>query len=389
MATAKTDKDMTKLAPLAFSAGWNICELYFAKLSKKVILFDLTQLPPRLPELGSMPRWQRVKLIALRIETEVAQLGLPVPSSPRLDFDELAKGDQAETLFRERVLAFHIANFNQLAAVNGAQLLLAYRLGAALAMTVLTVRAPLKSPYATELKFAKVGTILEWLDALRTVLPIHSVDAVGFTLVQWRDWASKLKTNTPNDPRTTSSLRRQGESWRALLAGEKPAADMLEAEDYVRAATKMARRLGRLLISAAVSGLGLIALLVAGLLIAAAAWILSSGFSVTKLVAVALALGAPVGITASSIQSALKRTLSSAQAPIWGALLVDAIGEASYVNPAGRTPAHTAWWRRPWNRIWPVPTENQTDEDEDTPQVSDQNEAAPAAQFSPDSELRT
>ena len=371
--SARTDKDLAKLAPLAFSAGWNICELYFAKLPKRVKLLDPAQLPTRLPELSSMPGWQRAKLIALRTAAETAQLGILATASTSLSFDALGEEDDAATLFKQRIYALHVANFDQLAAVN-AQLLLAYRLGAALAMTVLTVRAPLKSPYANELKSARVGTILEWLDALRTVLPEHSVDAVRFTLIQWRDWAGKAKADAPNDPRSTSSLRKQGEGWRALLSGEKSAADMLEAEDYLRAATKMVRRLGRLLIASTISGLGIIALFVVGLLIAAGAWILSTGFSVTKLVAVALALGAPAGITASSIQAALKRSLSKAQTPIWEALLVEAIGEASYVNPLGRTPVHTPWWGRLWIRIWPVSRETQPDQDEDSIQVDDQTE---------------
>jgi hypothetical protein len=373
MASTKIDPDLTKLAPLAFSAGWNICELYFIKLPKRVKLLDPNQLPVRLPELSSMPAWQRAKLVALRTKAEIAKLGLPTTESSTLDFDELGQEEEAETLLKKRVYALHISNFNQLAAVN-AQLLLAYRLGVALAMTVLAVRAPLKSPYANELQGARVGTILEWLDALRSVLPAHSVDSVKFTLVQWRDWAANLKTNTSNDSRSTSSLRKQGEGWRALLSGEKSAVDTLEAEDYLRAATKLVKRLGRLLIASAVSGLGIAAMFVVALLILAGAWILSTGFSLTKLVAVVLALGAPAGITASSLQAALKRSLSTAQTPIWGALLVEAIGEASYINPAGHTPVHTPWWRRLCSEIRPASAETQTGDDEEAPQVSDQSE---------------
>lgn len=358
----KKEQDLTDLVPLAFSAGWNISELYFSKLPQKVKLLDAVELPPRLPELSTMPAWQRAQVTALRLAADIGRLGLPDNLPASLNFDALATKEAADASFRSQVYALHLAVFNALAA-RDARVLLSYRLGVALAMTVLSVRGKTPSPYSEELKAPRVGTIQQWLDGLRTLLPSHSADAVKYTLREWSSWAGKRKPGTPNDARSTGSLRRQGEQWRSLLSGEKPAADMLEVEDYARAASRMVKRIGGLVIRSTFSWLGLVTLLILLLLVGAALWILSTGVNLTKIVAVLLALGTPIGLTASSVRTAVKRSLAAAQAPIWSALLVEAIGEATYINPIGHTPAHVSLWRRAWLRVFPPPAQDDAESD--------------------------
>ena len=47
----------------------------------------------------------------------------------------------------------------------------------------------------------------------------------------------------PDEPATWLQLARQGELWRAVLAGEKSGSDLLEIEDYVDAADRLSERM--------------------------------------------------------------------------------------------------------------------------------------------------
>ncbi len=326
----------------AVELAWTISELYFERLPAQVRLLSKDDSPGwsgGLPELGTLPGWERASQTADRIKAQLANVtGTAVPWAFEIDTDTTA-GDLKESLFD-----LHLRVFRHLAA-SSSRTHLGYRLGVALAHTVMAVRKPVASPLATELDRYRVATILDWLGQLKRSLPAHSADAVSYGLEQWRDWAAK-PANVNDATDAVSAIGRQGRLWRDVLIGNRVAEDLLAPTDYVRAGTRMARWLGRLLLRFLASWVGLAIILTGALLAGAAYWLYRTGVDLTKVVAVALALLAPLGITATSAQATLKRAIGSMQRPLWDALLAEAIGEAAYVAPRGRTLARAPRWRR-------------------------------------------
>ena len=82
---------------------------------------------------------------------------------------------------------------------------------------------------------ARVVKVQAALADLASSLPQHAARAVALSLAQWMYWAGKPELNKHAvawpDPAVAAALSRQGEVWRALLAGEKRGQDMLSGDD--------------------------------------------------------------------------------------------------------------------------------------------------------------
>src|SRR6185312_9521126 len=68
-------------------------------------------------------------------------------------------------------------------------------------------------------------------------LPPHAGHSIRNSLTLWEEQIG---------PDAADALRRQGESWRAILSGELAAADVLRLSDYVGTADEVVESLGRL-----------------------------------------------------------------------------------------------------------------------------------------------
>ena len=91
----------------------------------------------------------------------------------------------------------------------------------------------------------RIVSIKNWLADLASVLPPHPSRAVALSLRTWESWAAEpTQDGEPiawpkQGAGVRAALRRQGELWRALLAAEKSAPDMLDTNHYLRAASAL------------------------------------------------------------------------------------------------------------------------------------------------------
>lgn len=320
---------------IAFGLGWNLSELY-----------QLAGLPPtaaprrsseenppdRLPELADFDVWGRARLLLAQITSAAGSCGVGQAEAP-MDLTELAKRAEPRKGVREEALKLHLRFMERLVAEDP-RAQRSYRLGVALAHTVLDTRKPLSRPYKEVLQRYRVATMCEWLDSLKSSFPPYAAEAVKHSLNQWSDWAADNHAPVSADAKATESLRRQGEVWRSLLAGEKLAQDVLRPGDYAKAASQMLAQLMKLVGGFVRSWTGAGTLLLVAAVLAGGILLLSSGGQDTgHLLGGAAAVLAAAGITAGSAGSTLRRTLGTVQQPLWDAVLGDAISAATSVSP--------------------------------------------------------
>jgi hypothetical protein len=155
------------------------------------------------------------------------------------------------------------------------------------------------------------------LDDLSSVLPPHAGRAVANSMRRWSAASGSDGT----------VLGRQCELWRGLLAGEKRGTELLEPENYLDAADRLAAKL-RATATAVLRRLGwLVAVIVLLFGGGVALVVLDSG----RIAAAAAGLSgvlAAIGLTWSGIGGALGRLIGKLEAPLWQAELDGAIADA-------------------------------------------------------------
>jgi hypothetical protein len=206
-------------------------------------------------------------------------------------------------------------------------------LGRMLADTVLRSDPKTPDTLTEEFKHERLGNAYEWLDDLHSLLPSHASEAVSGSLKQWETW---VKGNSGDVPvgietaqvvhgRFTRALHHQGEVWRRLLCGEKPALDLLSADDYKKAGDRVAKRfLG--LIGGYVKSWWYMIVLFLGIIVAIVWAILAfapSGVSTTAAL-IATAAGS-LGASWKTVASTLGRVTTAAEQPLWDAEVKEAI----------------------------------------------------------------
>jgi hypothetical protein len=182
-------------------------------------------------------------------------------------------------------------------------------------------------------------SVKNWLADLASVLPPHASRAAALSLRTWEFWAAEpTQDGEPLDwskkgAGVCAALHRQGELWRALLAGEKSAPDMLDTNHYLRAASALVAALS----SSIWSFLRPLAipLAVAILLLGGGvALLLLTGTAGQVVGAIAAAAGA-VGITGAGLRARLGKAATYLEDRLWGAELDLAIAEAVLIGPTG------------------------------------------------------
>jgi hypothetical protein len=180
-----------------------------------------------------------------------------------------------------------------------------------------------------------VAPVRARLDSLSTVLPPHAARGVSLSIERWIVFAP---VGSADDlERATAGFADQVELWRQVVTGEKQGTELLVPQNYLDAGQRLAGRytglagnalkqnkvLVILVLALAISGI------VGGLVIAL------SGNSQTVGTATGLAgLLAAVGLTWKGLGGALGKLVGSLEAPLWGAELDAAVGDAVSFVPA-------------------------------------------------------
>jgi hypothetical protein len=189
----------------------------------------------------------------------------------------------------------------------------------------LTTRPEGGGSLATQLSGAAVAPLAADIDDLSSALAPHAGHSVRASLLEWQKSADGPAA--PESDETWLALARQGELWRALLAGEKSGLDMLEIEDYVDAAERLSKRM-RTVVLRALMKFPEVVILVLGLLAVGIAVLVVFRDSAAAIVAGAGTILASVGLTWRGAGRSLGGLASKLEQPLWGAELDIAITQA-------------------------------------------------------------
>jgi hypothetical protein len=322
----------------AFSVGWGIASLYREASLDTERRDDGSD---DLPGPGALSGFARTELTVDLIEAGIRKLRDQLGPSA---VDEKAAKELRGALrarakdlgaLRQRIEKLHLVLLFALTAADF-RLGKAFALGQALADTCLLPedRGSFDRAFGP-----RIVSVKNWLADLASVLPPHASRAVALSLRTWESWA--IEPTLDGEPLDWSkqgagvraALRRQGELWRALLAGEKSAPDMLDTKHYLRAASALVAATS----SSVWSFLRPLAipLAVAILLLGGGvALLLLTGTAGQVVGAIAAAAGA-AGITGAGLRARLGTAASYLENRLWGAELDLAIAEAVLIGPTG------------------------------------------------------
>jgi hypothetical protein len=169
------------------------------------------------------------------------------------------------------------------------------------------------------------------LDILSSDLPSHAARGVANSIRTWQQ---------SNDHAKTSLADAQVDLWRAVIVGEKRGTELLEPEDYLKAAGQLERKYveralhSGWLQSIAGAAILLFALGVVALVLASNTGTVAAGIS---------GVLASLGLTWKGIGGTVGRIVGKLEAPLWGAELDTAITDAITLatDPTDRTAAPT------------------------------------------------
>jgi hypothetical protein len=325
----------------AFSVGWRVAELYHARLPVAVEDGDRAddQLPDQLPGIGSLSRAERARLIVGQI---AADLERAVPERKAADVAAIqqALGASSKEGIRRAVYDVHCSLLSGLTATDF-HLGKAYGLGRALAETVLLPASRDPSSYGRVFNPHRVRMIRAWLADLHSYFQASSTEAVEHGLATWSAWVrtpdffNGRRVSWKGDgSKIRRALTRQGDVWRGLLSGEKDPVDLLELNDYVRAATGMAGTVAKLAGSFLVATpLGILLFVLALAATAALAYVVLAGIARDVIAGAIVLFGGTLGVTTGSVVASVKKVLAQAEEPLWQAELTRSIGVAALVEP--------------------------------------------------------
>ena len=178
---------------------------------------------------------------------------------------------------------------------------------------------------------ARVVKVQAALADLASSLPPHAARAVALSLAQWMYWAGKPQLNKHAvvwpDQAVEAALGRQGEVWRAVLAGEKRGQDMLSADDYFTAMRQLAKTQ---FLKRPWLWIGSIALV---LVLGAGIGVVSTQSIGLKIFGGAAALLGAAGISTASLKALTGNLARDLESQVWGAELDFAIANAVTVPP--------------------------------------------------------
>ncbi len=318
----------------AFSLGWTMTDLYEQGMPAQMH-------PPkpreRLPGAGKLSPSQRALLRLDQIDAALSSLsgaieshGLRVPETGGLR--DAQRYEETEAGKRAAIYALHLELLRALTAAD-VRLGKAYGLGRALADTCRDSqsRAELEESFGRY----RLDNLRGWLNDSASTLPRHGAKAVLTGLARWEAWVANLGAGSEPDTEWQeaageihTTLHRQGEMWRSVLAGEKDAGDTLNTDSYLKAADTMTQRAFALAWRfMSRSALGVALLLLGLVAVVLLAWGLASG-GASQLTTGIAAAAAALGITWKTVGTAMQKLGEALEKPMWEAELDNAVGEA-------------------------------------------------------------
>jgi len=204
----------------------------------------------------------------------------------------------------------------------------------AVGRSLLHISSPPASPerrLADHLTAAVVAPLAADIDDLTSALPAHAGHSVRDSLLEWRASIRTGSRVAPDTPATWLALARQGELWRAMLAGEKAGRDMLEIEDYLDAAERLSKRMRALAVKVVTRFPALVAALV--LLVAGGVALIVLTDTEAGVIAGAASILAGFGLTWRGLGRSLGGLAGKLEQPLWGAELDLAITRAITLLP--------------------------------------------------------
>jgi hypothetical protein len=260
----------------------------------------------------------QVEVACARLRELVEKSGLELPALADLRASLATDGRQAAA---EHVDACVIA------ALGAADFKLGKAYGVGRGLLNLTTRPREHATLANHLTEERVAPLSAAIDDLSSTLQPHAGHSVRASIHEWRTSLETHSTVVRERDEAWMALARQGELWRALLAGEKSGLDMLEIEDYLDAANRLSARLRTVARQLVWKFPGLVAV---AILLFVAGVVLAVVFrdSAGAVVVGAGTILASLGLTWRAAGRALGGLAAKLEQPLWGAELDVAITEA-------------------------------------------------------------
>jgi len=263
-----------------------------------------------------------VRVAFARLRDMVGEAGLALPDA---DLEELGERIDAEQVEERREAVVRVDS-KTLAALSASDFRLGKAYGVGAALMNLTTRPSPSATLREHLTEAGIAPVLAAIDDLSSALPQHAGHSVRESVREWQKSVDAGSPVAPDTPETWLQLARQGELWRAVLAGEKRGLDLLEIEDYVDAADRLANRMGSMAVRVVRRFPWVVAAVV--LLFAVGVVLLAVTDSAAAVVAGAGAILASLGITWRGAGRSLGGLAAKLERPLWGAELDTAITQA-------------------------------------------------------------
>jgi hypothetical protein len=251
----------------------------------------------------------QVKASAAKLAEPVKNAGLTLPA-----LDDLAPENAPQ------------ADNEMLGALSAADFRLGKAYGVGAALLQLTSRPADQPTLKEHITNTNVAPLVAAIDDLGTALAPHAGHSVRESIREWQKSIDTGSRVAPESPETWKLLERQGELWRAMLAGEKTGRDMLEIDDYVDAAERLAKRLRGLVLRLVVRVPEVTILVVA--LFALGIFLIVATDAEAAIIAGAGSILASLGLTWRGVGRSLGGLAGMLEQPLWGAELDTAITQA-------------------------------------------------------------
>jgi hypothetical protein len=163
------------------------------------------------------------------------------------------------------------------------------------------------------------------LDVLSSDLPSHAARGVANSMSAWQ---------RSSDPDKGSLAEAQVDLWRAVIVGEKKGTELLEPEDYLKAAGQLEQKY----VKRALGSGWLLSIAVAAVVLFVVGVVLVLASSTGTVVAGISGVLASLGLTWKGIGGTVGKIVGKLEAPLWGAELDTAITDAiTLANPPTAT----------------------------------------------------
>jgi hypothetical protein len=278
--------------------------------------------------LGALTEGQMLAFCESHVTVAFGRLREVVEKATSLPGDELERlsaciESAQEDARREAAVA---ADAKVLSALSAADFRLGKAYGIGSALLNLTTRPSRDATLASHLTSARIAPCIAAIDDLSSALPAHAGHGVRDSVREWQKSIEQKSDVAPDATETWLQLARQGELWRAVLAGEKSAPDLLEIDDYVDAADRLSHRMRGAAIAVAKRFPEVCAAIV--LLFALGVVLVAFTDSEAAIVAGAATILASLGLTWRGVGRSLGGLAGKLEQPLWGAEIDIAVTQA-------------------------------------------------------------